>query len=572
MALAPTATGSPLTAFTALGLLLACLLLAPVLEAREVQASLDRDTVYQGDTLVLTITLVGARTAQPDLSPLRRDFEILGNRSSTQVQIVNGASSMQRQWQVELAPRRSGTLRIPALRVGDGQTAPLTVTVTETPPEPVDNDAISLAVSVETGDGEPYVQSQILYTVQLRFAIPLLEGSLGDPEPARAVVERLGDDRSYHTTIDGKRYGVVERHYAIFPETSGELEIPPLRFRGRVATRDNPGLGRSSAFDNFFDRGQPVNARSRALTLEVQPQPAGFQGDWLPARDLHLQEMWHEDLERARVGEPLTRSILLEADGLSAAHLPALSLPEIPGARVYPEPASTENRHNGQWIRARQVRNFAVLPTRAGTLEIPELEIPWWDVTRGERRVARLPARTIQVASAPAAPGDAMPVPERAPATVVDDDATGIDRPVSPPVEIPPYWLYALGATALLALLLAGVRRFWQRSSLPARLALWWQLRRHCGQRQARPAAHALLAWAARRWPVEPPRNLGELAARVHAAQAQQVRELARALYAAEVGQWRGDKLWQALRRGLREPPRERRVPYRLPPLYSQQG
>ena len=576
MAVVAKSQGSPLVAFSVLGLLLACLLLAPILKAQEVTASLDRDTLYQEDVLVLTITLSGARTAQPDLAPLQQDFEILGNRSSTQVQIVNGDSSVQRQWQVELAPRRAGTLEIPPLKVGDGQTRPLRVTVTDTPPVPVDAEGIRLEVSAETGDGDPYVQSQILYTVRLLFSIPLLEGSLGDPAPARAVVERIGDDRSYRTTVGGEGYAVVERRYAIFPETSGELEIPPIRFRGRAASPDNGGFGRGmrrSAFDTLFDRGQPVQASSETVRLTVLPRPADYRGHWLPARDLQLREIWHDDLDEARVGEPLTRSLLLETEGLSAAHLPALELPEMPGARVYPEPPDTEDRHDGQWVMGRQVRSFSVLPTREGTLEIPELEIPWWDVTTGERRVARLPGRTVTVAPGVGTPDDTAPVPATDPASpaLAGSEAQSMEAPLATSAH-PPYWVYVLTASVLLALLLVGARTYrWCAASLP-RWRLWWQLRRHCRHQRMRPAAHALLAWAGQRWPHDPPRNLGELADRLCPAQAVEVRALAGALYGAGETHWRGDALWRALRRGLREPRPERRPPYRLPPLYPQHG
>ena len=53
-----------------------------------------------------------------------------------------------------------------------------------------------------------------------------------------AVVERLGEDRRFSASLGDQTYQVIERDYAIFPEKSGELYIPPVQFRGRVASGD----------------------------------------------------------------------------------------------------------------------------------------------------------------------------------------------------------------------------------------------------------------------------------------------------------------------------------------------
>lgn len=579
MAVAPHTQASPLTAFVAMGLLLACLFMAPTLQADGVEARVDRQTVYQGDVLTLSITLEGARVVQPDLRPLEDDFELLGSRSSTEVQIVNGDTRMQRQWHVELAPRRSGELQIPALQVGDAWTSPLTVTVTDSPPAGPGSDDIAVEVSVDTGGGAPYVQSQILYTVRLFYGIPLLEGSLADPQPLGAMVERLGEDRSYRTQINDRRFGVVERRYAIFPETSGEFTIPEIQFRGRAASPDSGRQGlRSSAFDGLFDRGQRVSASAEALTLEVLPRPADYQGHWLPARDLRVQEVWHGEADTVSVGEPLRRSILLEVVGVGAAHLPELGLPAVSGLRIYPEPAETETRSGEQGLVARQLRHFSLIPTVEGTLEIPELRIPWWDLSSGERRVARLSARTVEVVAA-AGTAPATPSMARAAQTPGEDDGAGArvadttaNDAVSATAKPAPHWLFGLGAAALLTLLVAGVGHLWQRFVPTQWWATWWQLRGHCRRGRIRPAAHALLAWSAQRWPYDPPRNLGELATRLDATQATQVRALAQALYAPEECGWRGKDLWRVVRVGLRTPvSRTRPAAYVLPPLYSQQ-
>ena len=117
------------------------------------------------------------------------------------MRIINGRRSEQTRWQIELAPKTGGEIRVPALSVGAAQTAPLTLTVTPTPPEVARRQGEQLFLETEiepAGAGQAiYVQSQVSYTVRLFYALPLLDGALSDPQPADALVERLGEDRSY---------------------------------------------------------------------------------------------------------------------------------------------------------------------------------------------------------------------------------------------------------------------------------------------------------------------------------------------------------------------------------------
>ncbi|MEZ5581408.1 MAG: hypothetical protein R3F37_00205 [Candidatus Competibacteraceae bacterium] len=89
-------------------------------------------------------------------------------------------------------------------------------------------------IEVQAEPADPYVQAQVQYTVRLLFAVPLLDGSLDAPQPANAVVERLGDDVSYETQRNGRRYRVIERRYALFAQRSG-ADDSALEFQGRVA-------------------------------------------------------------------------------------------------------------------------------------------------------------------------------------------------------------------------------------------------------------------------------------------------------------------------------------------------
>src|SRR5690606_24389127 len=78
-------------------------------------------------------------------------------------------------------------------------------------------------------------------------------------------------------------------------------------------------------------------------------------------------------------------------------------LPAIVGAEVYPDQETRETREvDGKRVGVRS-RKFAIVPLRAGRLELPERSIAWWNVgaDRAQRNI--LPARSVEVLPAPVA-------------------------------------------------------------------------------------------------------------------------------------------------------------------------
>jgi hypothetical protein len=563
---------------------------SPALRA-DVRASLDRTTVQFGDTVTLTLESDGQNTGvSPDLLPLEKDFTILGTSTSQQVQIINGRRSDRTQWHVELDPGRTGSLEIPALRVGSDTSRPISLKVVDQPEGAADEKNSQLFVEVETEpeDASPFVQQQILYTMRLYYRVPLIEGTLTDPQSENAVVERLGDDVRYTTTRDGERYQVVERQYAIFPEKSGTLSIPPVAFTGRVASesrrrspRSSMGtmmerfLGADPFFDDSFfgggllgDPGKRIRTRGPAVSLEVQPRPASYTGaNWLPSEALVLRDSWAEKPPEFRVGEPVTRTLTLEAKGLAASQLPVIQIPEIAGMRVYPEQPVRESRSDGRWVYGQSEQSLAFVPSAAGKLSVPEIRLTWWDVEANEQRVAVLPAWEVNVLPGAGGSDPAAVAPQPA---VAADGPGAVTEP--PPAVAAASWADTLrrgwpwlAAGAVLIALGVGLVLGRRRRTSPVRVhataspavaraprsgAAQRELQAACLSNDAGAAARALLAWAAAKWPNHPPRSLGALATRL-AQGGDEVRALDQALYAPGDQAWNGARLWDSVRQGL---------------------
>ena len=550
------------------------------LVAAELTARLERDRIRDGETAVLELTVEGSLSSSPDLSPLLGDFVILGQRQSSSISMVYGQSRRQtRTLRLELQPLRTGKLSVPSLHLGTASSQPLELTVLATDQVPADTPNQPVYVEVEASPDDPYVLGRIIYRVRLLHRVSLIEPTLSDPEARDATIERMGEDRGYKLFVHGSRYQVIERRFAIIPQRSGTLEITGPRFTTRVPAPDRRPGGTESQFDNLpgfdtFGQAQLLTGRGRTMSFDVREKPPGAGVPWVPALSVQLSDAWNPSDGEIRVGQPVTRTLAITAQGLISAQLPDLTMADIPGLRVYPEQPRVQDLAGGEDLVAVKEIKTALIPTHAGPVILPEIRLAWWDVAVDEPREAVIPSRTLQVLPAVAA----APVPEAVQPRVEPRSAEV--EPLMPlPKEVPPgesvgpvpdllgahgYWPWialVLGLAWLSTLLLWGMDRSRRRRRMTGRSSAgtgalsmreaFGQVRRACRAEDPRAAREALIVWGNARWPDRPPVGLAQLGARLNAESEQVSLELDRRLYGAAGGDWNGRAAWAVLKRAL---------------------
>ncbi|HEY0230534.1 MAG TPA: BatD family protein, partial [Dokdonella sp.] len=438
--------------------------------APSVRAWLDRDSMQLGETVTLNVEAQDGSNVQPDFSALKQDFNLLGTQSSQQISIVNGASASKTLWAVGLEPKHEGRITIAPLIVGKATTAAITLTVLAqaSPAQSKASGDVFLEVTAEPLT--PYVQQQVRYTAKLYYAFDLTDGNLNEPQADGLGVQRLGQDKSYVATVGARRYHVIERHYALTPERSGTIDIAGLAFRGNALDVTDP--------TGFFSRGRGVSARSDAVHLEVKPKPAAWaDGAWLPAASLLLKDE-SELPDEVHVGDPITRTVRLQAQGLGFEQLPELNLTAPDGAEIYPDKTDTRTRDDGEWLYGERVRKFAFVPNRPGTLTVPGLQVHWWNTAADRAEVAELPARTVRVLAAPGMPTSPA-APAGAPRAATDAPAPAVGFYTAPVAPVPARTRLWQGLAALGFVLWIGT------------LALWWRARRAPAVAASAPPAPA---------------------------------------------------------------------------------
>src|SRR5690348_15380963 len=214
-------------------------LLAPLAQAATMHAFLDRNHVSLGDTVTLNIQSSGSIGA-PDLSPLQKDFQVLGTSRSSSVQIVNGKATATSQLGIALKPLRAGTLTIPPFDVGGAKTRPLTLHVGAAPSGGIGKVGDPVFMETSVLSSSPWVGQQTVYTVRL-FYLPDVDGALGDPSADGARLVKLDRDHRYMTNRNGYAYKVIERSWALIPQHSGAITVQGPEFQGQRLAVGNPG-------------------------------------------------------------------------------------------------------------------------------------------------------------------------------------------------------------------------------------------------------------------------------------------------------------------------------------------
>jgi hypothetical protein len=452
---------------TIFALMATLLLLIPASQTfAAVVAEIDRQSIGFGETVQLVVRSdQRSQGASPDTQMLDKDFDILSTSQSTRQSIINGRREISSEWLYTLAPKREGRLIVPSISLAGERTQPLVINVG--PASQTSADA-AVFLKAELDQTQVYVQQQVLLTLRVYHAVALGRGAnLSEPSIPDAIVKKL-QDSEYQTRIDGRDYRVFEQKFAIFPQRSGTLEIPPSILTATIPTR------RSSRqlLDPFGNNGQTIRLLTEGKTLEVLPQDDRYTGEfWLPANKVSILDDWNGGDTTVQLGDSLTRTVTIMADGLLGAQLPPLPLPEIAGLKIYPDQAVVSDGE-GDKIMGSSTQSYAIIATQPGQYTLPEQTLQWWDSQAKQTRTASLPAQVLTVL-----PGsvEAPVISSTAPATQLPsipapslDDPSVARAPSALAVAPTPWhwWLLTgvLSALWLMSSLLAW--RFYRRASI----------------------------------------------------------------------------------------------------------
>ncbi|MBT5906859.1 MAG: protein BatD [Gammaproteobacteria bacterium] len=561
--------------------------------AQQIELSVDRNELARGETLTLTIRVYDQRQGmQLDLTPLTQDFDVLGTRTSSQIRSINGVTESWTDYVITLFPEKEGELTIPALSILNQTTDPISINVVNAGPRS-NQGGDDLYLEIEVNKDSVYVQEQLLFTVRLFYTINGIRNPVfTELEMEDTVTQLIGSPNQYERLIDGERFGVYEKRYVIFPQRSGPLQIPDILFRGEVTDGSS-----NFVFRNMNTRR--VTAFIEGITIEVKERPASLpRGEgWLPVTGLALEETWSGDLGALKVGDSVVRTLTLRAEGLDGAVLPPFSPENVKGLNLYPDPADISRTFVDGSIVGTRIETTTYVALEAGVIEVPSLDIAWWDVNSDSARTTSLPATRFEVATVegvlPSEQAIASTQEIQAllePEPLVDQamiDAQAEAEFIAIDGGLVRWTQWLLIAFVLLLIAIMGKRRFgaasqqlfadWRAAQSPAanEKAAFAALNAACASSSNKAIRDALITWANHYCAAEI-RSMEDL---VRMSPSQELTEQAKSLQSTLFNPLSGTlfdsaqlraltkKLRQAKRVASRR--REREVKYQLPSLYK---
>ena len=413
-------------------IILTTLLVAALTAVRAEELTFTADApsaVVMGETFRLsyTINTHGARGFRVgDIA----DFDILSGpnqSSSSNISIINGVrtSSKKLTYTCILRPKREGTFTIPAATVTvDGEqltSKELTVKVlpqdqrgggsqqsgsqqgrgtSSSQTGQISSDDLFIVASVNKK--KVYEQEAVLLTYKIYTTVNLtnVSGKMPDlkgfhtqememPKGNREVELEHYNGRNYRT--------IVWSQYVLFPQQSGQLEIPSITFEGTIAQR----VQSYDPFDAFFNGGSSyVNVqkeiRTPKLTIDVSPLPAGKPaafyggvGSFNMTSSISTTEL--------KENEAVTLKLVISGTG----NMKLIKTPEVKfpaDFEVYDPKVDNKFTLKAGGLSGNKVIEYLAIPRHGGEYTIPSIEFSYFDVKSGAYKTLTTPEYTLNVA------------------------------------------------------------------------------------------------------------------------------------------------------------------------------
>jgi len=360
------------------------------------------------------------------------------------------------------------------------------------------------------------------------FELPKIPGAILMQLEARPILST--------EEVDGETYAVQRHELALFVMRPGVAQIPPFTVRFESPPR-------------FGER--PIEYRQTTPALQVEarlPPGAGDLPGLIVTREFHVDETWHPQPRKARVGDAFTRTVTLTAPDVPGMVFPPLPLAKVEGLTVYAKPPIVQDQVERGDLTGKRTETATYVCERPGQFTLPSLVIPWWDLKGQQLMRVTLPAVTLEVE-----PGPMQSADTTAPAA-------------ASPWE---QWLWWIaGAMLLLVVAMAALwhkRRAllaWERRRtrhLASEPGLFAQLLDACRAGDARAAYNALLRWLDARHRGPDSATIEAFLARHPDADLRRQVELLQASILGQEAHWNGVALADGLRKARRHDLRRRR-------------
>lgn len=213
------------------------------------------------------------------------------------------------------------------------------------------------------------------------------------PQLPQTVLVRAGSPLVGSESVDGESYMTQRHEFTLFTQRSGRIVIPPfaVRFTAKKTFTSDPAAVEDATPELHFQSNRPTGTEKLGTVVAVMEMKA--TQTWLPDSD-----------ESVHAGDVIQRTIDRRAVGTTAMILPPFTLSSPEGVRVYAgDPIVRDHTERGA-SNAERMETIKYQFERAGTVELPDVQLVWWDLQANELKRKKLPGRAFNVVESQVVP------------------------------------------------------------------------------------------------------------------------------------------------------------------------
>jgi len=207
------------------------------------------------------------------------------------------------------------------------------------------------------------------------------------PKPTKAVLEHY----------NGRNYNTFTIHqYVLFPQQSGQLEIPSAQFDVSIAKI----IRSSDPFDAFFNGGRNYvevkkSLKTPKLTINVNALPAGKPASFSGAVG-NFSISSSINATDIKTNDAITLKVVLSGSGnMKLINNPDIDFPK--DFEVYDPKVDNKFSINQGGLSGNKVIEYLAIPRHAGTYKIPAVEFSYFDLKSKTYKTLQTEAYEIKV-------------------------------------------------------------------------------------------------------------------------------------------------------------------------------
>lgn len=373
-----------------------------------VDVSVDRNRIYEGESITLNVTVKNGDSPEVNLSSVKNFKITSGPSTSTNMQWINGKMSTTHSLSWTLFPTRKGTLQIPSLRVKtDGKyirSKPISVTViarkanrNKTGKKESEQ---QYYIEADVDNANPYRGEQIILTYTLYTKVNLASFDIGEmPRMTGFWSQDLYTPRNLQfreLTINKVRwYAATVKEIALFPTKSGKITIDPATII--IGVKSGSKRKSFSFFDDsFFSRSKQVTLGTNTLTIDVQSLPlndgktSAAVGQWNVSSKI--------DRISVKQDEAVTLTITIQGSGnLKSVDVDDIYFPQ--SLEIFEPEINIKESPFRDKLGGKKTIEYVMIPRREGKITIPGVNLTYFDLKDKKWKSKR--SRTIQLSVTP---------------------------------------------------------------------------------------------------------------------------------------------------------------------------